>query len=116
MGNPKGVRRDFDALEQRRFAALRLLRQGLNQSEVARPGPARGAARGPGARGAVVVVGGEGGRRPLAPSRTRRTQAAADTTAEGATRTTSSCWPRTAGLRNQFVDFRARGGFDRAGI
>ncbi|MGA2607269.1 MAG: winged helix-turn-helix domain-containing protein [Terriglobia bacterium] len=36
MGNPKGVRRDFDALEQRRFAALRLLRQGLNQSEVAR--------------------------------------------------------------------------------
>src|ERR1035441_5585120 len=35
MGNPKGVRRDFDALEQRRFAALRLLGQGLNQSEVA---------------------------------------------------------------------------------
>ena len=36
MGNPAGVRRDFDALERRRFAALRLLRQGLNQSEVAR--------------------------------------------------------------------------------
>lgn len=36
MGNPKGVRRDFAALEQRRFAALQLLRQGLNQSEVAR--------------------------------------------------------------------------------
>jgi transposase len=30
------VKRDFDALERRRFQALRLLRQGLNQSEVAR--------------------------------------------------------------------------------
>src|ERR1700688_649981 len=36
MGNPAGVRRDFDALERRRFKALRLLRQGVNQSEVAR--------------------------------------------------------------------------------
>jgi len=36
MGNPAGVRRDFGALERRRFQALRLLRQGLNQSEVAR--------------------------------------------------------------------------------
>ena len=36
MGNPAGVQRDFAGLEQRRFAALRLLRQGLNQSEVAR--------------------------------------------------------------------------------
>src|ERR1039458_1986181 len=100
MGNPKGVRRDFDALEQRRFAALRLLRQGLNQSEVA----PRGRAGGPGGGGGGVFWGTRGG---------RRTQRAADTTAEGATRTTSSCWPRTAGLRNQFVDFRARGGFDR---
>ncbi|HVB56294.1 MAG TPA: helix-turn-helix domain-containing protein, partial [Candidatus Acidoferrales bacterium] len=30
------MKRDFDALERRRFQALRLLRQGLNQSEVAR--------------------------------------------------------------------------------
>ena len=36
MGNPRGVKRDFRALEQRRFAALKLLRQGYNQSEVAR--------------------------------------------------------------------------------
>ena len=36
MGNPAGVRRDFDALEKRRFAAIRLFEQGLNQSEVAR--------------------------------------------------------------------------------
>src|ERR1035441_10213177 len=36
MGNPAGVRRDFEALERRRFQAMRLLDQGLNQSEIAR--------------------------------------------------------------------------------
>jgi len=36
MGNPAGVRRDFDALEKRRFQAIRLLDQGVNQSEIAR--------------------------------------------------------------------------------
>ena len=36
MGNPAGVRRDFDALEKRRFAAMHLLDEGVNQSEVAR--------------------------------------------------------------------------------
>lgn len=37
MGNPAGVKRDFDALEDRRFEAVRLLAKGdLNQSEVAR--------------------------------------------------------------------------------
>lgn len=36
MGNPAGVKRDFKALERRRLLALRLLDQGLNQSEVAR--------------------------------------------------------------------------------
>ena len=36
MGNPKGVKRDFEALEKRRFEAMRLLDQGLNQSETAR--------------------------------------------------------------------------------
>ena len=36
MGNPKGVRRDFEALERRRFEAIKLLDQGLNQSEIAR--------------------------------------------------------------------------------
>jgi transposase len=36
MGNARGVRRDFVALEQRRFEGLKLLRQGFNQSEVAR--------------------------------------------------------------------------------
>lgn len=36
MGNPAGVRRDFDALEKRRFQAIRLFEQERNQSEIAR--------------------------------------------------------------------------------
>ncbi len=36
MGNPRGVKRDFEALEKRRFKAMRLLEQGYNQSETAR--------------------------------------------------------------------------------
>ena len=36
MGNPKGVRRDFEALERRRLQAVGLLDQGLNESEAAR--------------------------------------------------------------------------------
>jgi transposase len=36
MGNPAGVKRNFAALEKRRFRALRLVRQNLNLSEVAR--------------------------------------------------------------------------------
>ena len=37
MGNPRGVRRDFDALEKRRLEAVRLVvDKGLSQSEAAR--------------------------------------------------------------------------------
>src|SRR5215469_808611 len=36
MGNPAGVRRNFEALEQRRMEAARLLRKCYSQSEVAR--------------------------------------------------------------------------------
>jgi transposase len=36
MGNPAGVRRDFEALEKRRMQAARLLEKGYSQSEVAR--------------------------------------------------------------------------------
>src|SRR5438445_6171295 len=36
MENPAGVRRDFDALEKRRFQAIRLLERGENQSAIAR--------------------------------------------------------------------------------
>src|SRR5919106_3223798 len=36
MGNPAGVKRDFDALEKRRFEAFGLLSRGLTEAEVAR--------------------------------------------------------------------------------
>ncbi len=36
MGNPRGVRRDFERLEKRRMAAVELLGEGLNNSEVGR--------------------------------------------------------------------------------
>jgi transposase len=36
MGNPRGVRRDFDELERRRLEAAGLLRAGVVQAEVAR--------------------------------------------------------------------------------
>jgi len=36
MGNPAGVKRDFDALERRRLQAFHLLDAGLPQAEVAR--------------------------------------------------------------------------------
>ena len=36
MGNPKGVQRDFEKLQERRFLAARLLQQGVAQAEVAR--------------------------------------------------------------------------------
>jgi len=36
MGNPRGVKRDFDALETRRLRAANLLQQGKSQAEVAR--------------------------------------------------------------------------------
>ena len=36
MGNPAGVRRDFDALEKRRFQAIHLYERGENQSSIAR--------------------------------------------------------------------------------
>lgn len=35
MGNPKGVKRDFLALEKRRFRALALLKKGYSRPEVA---------------------------------------------------------------------------------
>jgi transposase len=36
MGNPAGVKRNFDALEKRRLSAFKLLEAGLPQAEVAR--------------------------------------------------------------------------------
>ena len=36
MGNPKGVQRNFEALEQRRMSAVALFGKGLNNSEIGR--------------------------------------------------------------------------------
>jgi hypothetical protein len=36
MGNPRGVKRNFDALEQRRFQAVKLFSEQLNNSEIGR--------------------------------------------------------------------------------
>jgi transposase len=36
MGNPRGVKRDFEALEERRFRAHDLLKRGLSEAEVGR--------------------------------------------------------------------------------
>jgi transposase len=36
MGNPRGVKRDFVALEKRRFQAVKLFSKGLNNSEIGR--------------------------------------------------------------------------------
>ena len=36
MGNPKGVKRDFEALERRRMKAVRLFEDGLSDAEIAR--------------------------------------------------------------------------------
>jgi transposase len=36
MGNPAGVRRDFEALEKRRFEAIGLVKKGFSHSETAR--------------------------------------------------------------------------------
>lgn len=36
MGNPAGVKRDFEGLERRRLEAFALLKRGVHQAEVAR--------------------------------------------------------------------------------
>ena len=36
MGNPRGVKRDFEVLEQRRLLAIKLFGEGLNNSEIGR--------------------------------------------------------------------------------
>jgi transposase len=36
MGNPRGVKRDFDVLEERRLRGAQLLREGVHPAEVAR--------------------------------------------------------------------------------
>jgi transposase len=71
MGNVRGVKCDFAALERRRFEALKLLKQGYNQSEVARRVKVCSQtvsrwARAVSARGEKTLsVAGRSGRKPL---------------------------------------------------
>lgn len=50
MGNPRGVKRDFEALESRRLKAAKLLKAGWSQAEVAGCSPMRTIAGGTGMR------------------------------------------------------------------
>ena len=70
MGNPRGVKRDFDALEERRLRAASLFKQGESQAEVARllgvhrQTVHRGARRLEVEGGAALKQAGRAGRKP----------------------------------------------------
>lgn len=104
MGNPSGVRRDFRKLEERRLLAARLLRQGVLPAEVARQ---VGVHRQSVSRWAVQLQ--RGGVRALnkashAGWRTRLRTEDLRCIERGLKR-----GPRSAGLRDQFVDIVVRG-------
>src|SRR5213593_3501957 len=92
MGNPAGVLRDFQALEQRRLLGARLLQQGVPQAEVARR----------------VGVHRQ--------SVTGWAQTAFASGRSEAYRARAEAWAASSGLRNQFVDLVARGPSDRRGM
>lgn len=70
MGNPAGVKRNFDALEKRRLKAFKLLAEGLPQAEVARrvgvhrQSVSRWAQAAQGKGQAALLKAGRAGRRP----------------------------------------------------
>ena len=108
MGNPAGVRRDFQALEQRRLRAARLLKQGVHQSEVARQVGAhrqsvsRWAQQLEAAGLSGLRKAGRAGRKPrLQCGRSEEDRARAE------------AWAGSSGLRNRFVDGVAGGAPDR---
>ncbi len=111
MGNPAGVRRDFEKLEERRRLGARLLRQGVHQAEVARQ---VGVHRQSVSRWAhnwqqggvrALKKAGHAGRKPrLQPEDLRRIEKRTEARAA------------SLGIRNQSVDFVARGPPDRAGM
>src|SRR5438128_12636611 len=108
MGNPAGVRRDFQALEQRRLLGARLLQQGVPQAEVV--GSASAVSE---PLGAATPAG-----RTARPeeSGTGWAQTAFASGRSEAYRARAEAWAASSGLRNQFVDLVARGPSDRRGM
>ena len=111
MGNPAGVRRDFQKLEERRLLGARLLRQGIHPAEVARQvgvhrqSVSRWAEQlKQGGVRALKKAGHAGRKARLRPEDLRRIE-------RGLKR-----GPQASGVRNQSVDFVARGPPDRAGM
>jgi transposase len=111
MGFPRGVRRDFEALERRRLQAADLLQKGLSQSEVARRVGAHRqsvsqwpeALRQRGRKGLRKAA--RAGRRPkLGPRNLRSIERGARARSRG------------AGLQHQLVDLGAGGAPHRAGM
>ena len=111
MGNPAGVRRDFQKLEKRRLLGARLLRQGVHPAEVARQvgvhrqSVSRWAAQlKQGGMRALNKAGHAGRRARLRPEDLRRIERGLKMRAAG------------SGARNWPPDFVACGPSDRAGM
>src|SRR5436190_14985907 len=105
MGNPAGVKRDFEALEKRRMQAIRLLEKNdLKQSEVAR--------RLHVCRQTVSRWADEfkaGGKPALQKGRSRRAQAAVESGGAGTPGRVVSEGTGTVGLRDPAVDLCSGG-------
>src|ERR1700747_2944846 len=99
MGNPKGVRRDFEELEQRRFLAAKFLQQGFPQAEVAR---GVGVHRQSVGRWAAALAGGR--TRGAKESGTGGTKAAPEGSRPAADRAGTKAWSTSLGIRDRFVD------------
>src|SRR5712692_3991651 len=97
MGNPAGVRRNFEALERRRMKAAELLKQGVSQSDVALGCP-------PAVGDSLGAAAGAVGARGFEEGRARRAQAQAESVPTRPARTGTQARSRGAGLCQRVVD------------
>src|SRR5712692_3767588 len=111
MGNPAGVRRDFQALEQRRLLGGSAVAAGSSSGGSSPPGGSASAVREP--LGAATPAG-----RTALPeeSGTGWAQTAFASGRFAAHRARAEAWATSSGLRNQFVDLVAGGAPDRRGM
>jgi hypothetical protein len=111
MGNPAGVRRDFQALGHRRLRAARLLAKG--NSSV------RGGAadrRAPAIGESVGATTGSGRMARSKESRARRTQTPPERRGLEEDPARAEAWAGSIGLRDRTVDGVAGGALDRGGM